>query len=328
MLLKAAVYDRYGPPDVIDVKEVETPSPKDDEVLIRIHAAVVTAVDKVARSGTDFAARLAFGLTKPKMRTLGTEFAGEVEAVGKAVTRFKAGDQVFGASGTAFGAHAEYICLPENGALAAKPGGASYEGAAAIAESGLTALPFLRDSGKIKSGDRVLVNGASGSVGTAAVQLAKVFGAEVTGVCGAANAELVRSLGADHVIDYAKEDFTGARNAYDIIFDTVGKSSFGRCKGALKDNGIYLTTVVSPAILLQMPWTGARGGKKAVIAFTGLRSPADKVADLGFLGELVEAGRIRAAIGRRYRLDQIVEAHRYVETGHKAGNCVLVLDVA
>ena len=263
---------------------------------------------------------------RPKKTILGSEFAGEIEAVGKDVKRFSEGDQVFAATGAALGAHAEYTCLPEEGALAIKPANMTYEEAAAICEGALAALPFLRDKGKIQSGQKVLINGASGSVGTSAVQLAKYFGAEVTGVCSTANLELVKSLGADKVIDYTQEDFTKTRQTYDIIFDAVGKSSFSRCRGSLKGRGIYLTTVPTLPILLQMLWTSKIGSKRAIITFTGLRPASEKTEDLLFLKELVEGGKLRPVIDRRYPLEQAAEAYKYVETGHKKGNVVITLE--
>jgi NADPH:quinone reductase-like Zn-dependent oxidoreductase len=323
--MKAITYTKYGPPEVLQLSEVEKPAPQDNEVLIKIQAAVVTHADCAARQGSPFAARLAFGLLKPKKSILGTEFAGEIEAVGRQVTRFKPGDRIFAATGADFGAHAEYICLPEDGALAIKPANMSFGEAAAICEGGLAALPFLRDKGRLQPGQQVLINGASGSVGTAAVQLAKYFGAKVTGVCGAKNVELVQSLGADRVIDYAKEDFTRAGQAYDIIFDAVAKSSFARCKGALKPGGRYLVTVPTLAIFWQMLWTSKVGRKRAIITFTGLRPANEKVKDMLLLTELIEAGKIKAIIDRRYGLEQMAEAHRYVETGHKRGNVVIMV---
>jgi NADPH:quinone reductase-like Zn-dependent oxidoreductase len=314
--VKAVVYHRYGSPDVLGLEEVAKPAPGDDEVLIRIHAAAVTAADCAVRKG-DFIARLAFGLIRPKKTILGTEFAGEIEAVGRDVKRFREGDQVLAASGTGFGAHAEYICLPEGGALASKPVNVTYEEAAAICEGALTALPFLRDKGKIQSGQEVLINGASGSVGTSAV---------VTGVCSTANLQLVRSLGADRVIDYTRDDFTKSGRTYDIIFDAVGKSSFSRCKSSLKQRGIYLSTVPTLAILLQMLWTSRIGSRKAMIAFTGLRPPGEQAEDLVFLKELAEAGKIRPVIDRRYPFEQTAEAHRYVGKGHKKGNVVITVE--
>jgi NADPH:quinone reductase-like Zn-dependent oxidoreductase len=322
--VKAVVYHRYGSPDVLQLEEVAKPTPGDDEVLIRIYAAAVTAADCAIRNG-DFAARLAFGLIRPRKKTLGTEFAGEIEAVGKHVKRFREGDHVFGANGAGFGAYAEYMCLPEEGALASKPANVTYAEAAAICEGALTALPFLRDKGKIQSGQEVLINGASGSVGTSAVQLAKYFGAEVTGVCSTANLELVGSLGADTLIDYTRDDFTKSGRTYDIIFDAVGKSSFSRCKSSLKQKGIYLSTVPTLAILLQMLWTSRIGSKKAMIAFTGLRPPGEQAKDLVFLKELAEVGKIRPVIDRRYPFEQTAEAHRYVGKGHKKGNVVMTV---
>lgn len=325
--MQAIVYHEYGPPDVLEVAEVRKPAPQEHEVLIKVHAASVTSTDNTMRQGEPFVARLFMGLTRPKQAILGTEFAGEIEAVGSAVTRFSPGDQVFAASGANFGAHAEYLCLPETGALAPKPPGISYAEAVAICEGGLTALPFLRDHGKIRRGQKVLINGASGSVGTAAVQLAKYFGAEVTGVCSTANVDLVRSLGADTVVDYTQEDFTGNGQVYDVIFDAVGKSSFSRCRGVLADTGIYLTTVATPTAMLQNLWTSRFGSRRAVLAFTGLRPDGDKSKDLVFLGELAEAGQIKAVIERCYPFAQAAEAHRHVHTGHKKGNVVITMEL-
>jgi NADPH:quinone reductase-like Zn-dependent oxidoreductase len=321
--MKAIVQTRYGPPDVLQLKEVAKPTPKDNELLIKIYATVVTTLDCNTRKGVPFWTRLVSGLGKPKITILGFELAGEIEAVGRDVKRFKEGDQVFGATSTSLGAHAEYICLPEDGALAIKPANMTYEEAAAIVEGGLTALPFLRDKGNIQSGQRVLINGASGSIGTAAVQLAKQFGAEVTGVCSTTNLEMVKSLGADTVIDYTKEDFSKTGQTYDIIFDPVGKSSFSRCKGSLTQRGIFLTTNL---IILQMLWTSIIGSKKAMIEFSGLRSSSEKSKDLIFLRELIEAGKIKAVIDRRYPLEQTAEAHRYVDKGHKKGNVVITVE--
>jgi NADPH:quinone reductase-like Zn-dependent oxidoreductase len=323
--MKAIVYEKYGPPEVLQLKEVEKPVPEDNEVLIKIHATTVTAVDCTFRQGSPFIGRFFSGLTRPKNPIPGTELAGEIEAVGVDVKRFKEGDQVFGTS-MGDGAHAEYICLPEEGAtLSIKPANMTYEAAAAC-DGGLTALPFLRDKGNIQSGQKVLIYGASGSVGTAAVQLARYFGAEVTGVCSTTNLELVKSLGADKVIDYTKEDFTKSGQTYDIIFDTVGKSSFSRSKSSLKQRGVYLEAALTPAIIPQMLWTSKIGSKKAMIAFTGLRPASERTKDLIFLKELIEAGKIKAVIDRRYPLEQIAEAHRYVEKGHKKGNVVITVE--
>ena len=316
--MRAIVYTEYGSFDVLKLKEIPTPTPKEHEVLIKIHATTVTTASLASVSGKPFIARIFSGLAKPKATILGVELAGEIAAVGKDVTRFKVGDQVFAEPET--GAFAEYICIPEDGLLAIKPATASYEEAAAACDGFLTAMPFLRDGGGIKSGQRVLINGASASIGTMAVQIAKHYEAEVTGVCSTANVELVKSLGADHVIDYTSEDFTQRRDAYDIVFDVVAKSSFSHCKRALADNGIYLCTFPTPSALLPRP-----GNKKAKFIATGLRPPADRLKDLQALKELMEAGVIRTVIDRRYPLEEIAEAHRYVAKGHKKGNVVITI---
>ena len=323
--MKVIICTKYGSPDVLQLKEVEKPTPKDNEVLIRIFAAIVSPSDCVFRKGEPFIARFFSGLIRPKNSIPGEMLAGEIEAVGKDVKLFKKGDQVFGSTGMSLGAYAEYICLPEEGVLTIKPANLTYEDAATVCDGALTALPFLRDKGNIQSGQKVLINGASGSVGTAAVQLAKYYGAEVTGVCSTANLELVKSLGADKVIDYTKEDFTQSGETYDVIFDAVGKSLFTRCKSSLTQRGVYLTTVPTLVIMLQMLWTSKIGNKRAIIAFTGLRPAREKTKDLIFLKELVEAGKIKSVIDRRYPLEQTAEAHRYVETGHKKGNVVITL---
>ena len=321
--MKAITYTKYGSPDVLQLKEVAKPTPKDNELLIRIEATTVTAVDSIFRQGSSLSGRFFTGLARPKRPVLGSTLAGEVEAVGKDVTLFKEGDQVFGATAD-FGAHAEYICLPEDGALAMKPASISYE--EAVATNGiLTALPFLRDTGQIQSGQKILINGASGSVGSYAVQLAKQMGAEVTGVCSTEKMEFVKSLGADKVIDYKKEDFTGSGETYDIIFDAAGKSSYGHSKHALKENGVYLSTVLSAGIVLDVLRTSLMGSKKAKIAFTGLRPASEKAKDLRFLIELMEAGQLKSLIDRSYPLAQTAEAHRYVDTGRKKGSIVITV---
>ena len=278
------------------------------------------------RKGRPLYGRLFIGLTGPKNPIPGTDLAGEIEAVGRGVTRFQVGDPVFGATDLGGGCYAEYVCLPQDDVLALKPANMTYEQAAAILEGATTALAFLRDKGHIQSGQRVLINGASGSIGTAAVQLAKYFGAHVTGVCSTANVDMVKSLGADEVIDYTQGDFTRNGQTYDVIFDTVGKSSYARCKGALAEHGVYLNPVLGLPLLLNMLWTSRADGKKALFMATGLRPANEKKRDLAFLTELVEAGQLRAVVDRRYSLDQAAEAHRYVETGHKKGNIVIALD--
>jgi NADPH:quinone reductase-like Zn-dependent oxidoreductase len=329
MKMKAIVYEKYGPPDVLQLKEVEKPSPKEDEVLIRIHATTVTTGDVNARGfvavppGLGLLARLMLGLRKPKRTILGGDLAGEIEAVGKDVRLFKEGDQVFGIDGSGSGAYAEYKCMPEEGALAIKPANMTYEEAAAIPFGATAALYFLRDKGNIQSGQKVLINGASGSVGTAAVQLAKYFGAEVTGVCSTTNLELVKSLGADKVIDYTQEDFTKSGETYDVIFDTVRKSSFSRCKSSLKQNGFYLAIAGGLDALIQMLWTSVIGSRKVIF---GGGSACERKEYLIFLKELIEAGKIKSVIDRRYPLEQTADAHRYVDKGHKKGNVVITVE--
>jgi NADPH:quinone reductase-like Zn-dependent oxidoreductase len=323
--MRAVVCTRYGPPEVLRIAEVERPVPKDDEVLIRVRATTITPSDIAFRAGKPFISRFFTGLLRPK-HIPGDVLAGDVESVGRDVKAFRKGDRVFGSTGTSFGAQAEYKCLAANEALAVMPSNLDYGGAAAVSDGGLTALPFLRDKGNIQSGHRVLVNGASGSVGSMAVQLAVHFGAEVTGVCSTANLELVRSVGAAQVIDYTKEDFTRAGERYDIIFDAVAKSSYSRCKGSLKEGGVYLTTFPSPSVMLRRLVPTGTGQRKARFMATGIRSPSEKAVDLMFLKALCESGKIRPVIDRTYGLEQITEAHRYVEKGHKIGNVVIGMD--
>jgi NADPH:quinone reductase-like Zn-dependent oxidoreductase len=323
--MRAAVYTKYGAPEVVKVIETDTPEPEANEILVRIHAATVSRVDSIFRSGEHFFARLATGITRPRIRALGSELSGVVEAVGKEVARFKVGDAVFGSTSD-FGAHAEYLCLPEDAAIVKKPDVLSHEEAAAIPYAYLTALPFLRDNGKIQAGQKVLINGASGSIGTAAIQLAKYYDTNVTAVCSGANAEFVKSLGADHVIDYTKDDFTQNSVKYDIIFDTVGKVSYNKCKRSLAPDGRYLQPDISFTILFQSLWTWKFGKKRAIFAATGLRSHEEKIADLNFLLELLESGAIKPIVDQTFPFDQIATAHAYVDKGHKKGNVLLRLE--
>lgn len=317
--MKAIVYERYGPADVLQLREVAKPVPKEDEILIRIYATTASAGDWRLRKADPFLARLFNGLWKPRrVQILGFELAGVVESTGGDVTRFKPGDAVYAACGTRFGGYAEYICLPETGSVALMPANMKFEEAAAVPVGACTALQFLR-KGHIQQGSRVLVYGASGSVGTYAVQLAKHFGADVTGVCSTSNVDLVRSLGANKVIDYTKEKLEDAFQSYDIIFDTVGKSPFSLCVDRLKRNGCYVRAVhMSPSPLLHGLWVNLTSSKKVIGG-----SVQETAEDLYDLKKLIEAGELRSIIDRRYPLEQAVDAHRYTEQGHKKGNVIL-----
>ena len=322
--MKAIVCTKYGTPDVLQLKEVEKPIPKDNEVLIKVYATTVTLYDCWQRSctaptGFGFLNRLASGFRKPRQPILGTELAGEIEAVGKDVKLFRKGDQIFGFT-ESLGAYTEYICLPEDGVLAIKPTNMTYEEAAAVPQGALTALFFLRKA-KIQSGQKILIFGASGGVGTFAVQLAKHFGAEVTGVASTKKLELVKYLGADKVIDYTKEDFTKCGEIYDIILDTIGKSVVRRSKKSLKKEGFYLFTTFGLPKLFQILWLKMTSSKKAIIGLLKGRTE-----DLIFLKELIEAGKLKSVVDRRYPMEQAAEAHRYVETGHKKGNVVITVE--
>jgi len=323
--MKAIVHTKYGPPDVLQLKEVEKPVPKDNEILVKVYATTVTSGDNVYRSAPASARFLSslfgmnIGLRKPKVNILGSEFAGKIEAVGKDVKLFKEGDQVFGYPPRMdFGAHAEYLCMPEDGTVTIKPANMTYEEAAGVPYGALTALFFLRN-GNIQSGQKVLIFGASGGVGNYAVQLAKYFGAEVTGVCSTTKLEMVKSLGADNVIDYTKEDFTKSGQTYDIILDTIGKSSVSGCKRSLKKKGVYLFTKFYFPKLIQMLWLSMTSSKKVKFGLI----TKERAEDLIFLKELIEAGKIKSVIDRRYPLEQTVEATKYVETGQKAGNVII-----
>ena len=317
--MKAIVHIKYGPPDVLQLKEVEKPKPKDNEILVKVYATSVNPIDWKFRSGKLLYARPITGFTKPRSNILGFDLAGEIESVGENAKLFKKGDQVFGGAGVGFGTYAEYKCLPEKNA-GIKPSNMTYEEAAAVPLGALTALQFLRDKGNIQSGQKVLINGASGGVGIFAVQLAKYFGAEVTGVCSTTNLELVKSLGADNIIDYTKEDFIKEGQTYDIIFDAVAKDSFSRCKSSLNQRGVYLSSVPTLPFLLQMLWTSMIGSKKAT---TMMIKPTTK--DLILLKDLIETGKVKAIIDRTYPLEQAAEAHRYAEKGHSKGKVVITV---
>ncbi len=317
--MRAVVYDRYGPPEVLRLEDVEKPVPKEDEVLVKIHATTVTRTDCGVRAANPFFARFFTGLRRPRRRILGTEFAGEIEAVGTAVGEFAVGDHVFGASAWLFGAHAEFICMRESAPLAHMPTGMTFEEAAAVCDGAILALMGMRPA-DIRKGQTVLVYGASGSIGTAVVQLAKYFGADVTAVCSTKNIELVSSLGADRVIDYTREDFTKNGETYDVIVDAVGMLSFSRCRGSLKPGGIYNPSDGVQNIVLA-PLTSRIGGKRVIFPIP----PRYTKKDVLFLKELVETGRYRAVIDRCYRLEDVVDATRYVETKHKTGNVVLTI---
>ena len=315
--MKAAVNTEYGSPDVLQVREVEKPTPKDDELLIRIHATSVSSGDWKMRKADPFLIRLFFGLFKPKKTVLGYVLAGEIENIGKDVTLFKKGEKVYATTGMSFGAYAEYICLPEKGVIASKPDKLSYEEAAAIPFGGNTALYFLRKGG-IQSGQKILIYGASGAIGTAAVQLAKHFEAEVTAVCSTANLAMVKSLGADKVIDYTQEDFTKSGELFDIVFDTVGKSAYSDCMSVLKPTGRLVLSAAGPKDMVQGLWASLTSSRKVI---SGVMS--ETADDLLFFNGLIAKGEFKAVIDTCYALEDIVEAHRYVEAGHKKGNVMI-----
>lgn len=319
--MKAIVYERYGPPDVLEIRDIPKPTPRDHEVLIKVHATTVTALDRRARSlsapkGFGPMLRLAVGISRPRRPLLGAELSGEVESIGRAVSRFKVGDQVFAG---VMGCYVEYKCVREDGPLALKPPNLSYEEAAAIPFGGLTAMATFRRA-RTHGGESVLINGAAGTVGTATVQLARHHGLKVTAVCSGGNVELVGSLGADEVIDYTREDFTRRGESYDIIVDNVGNAPFSRVEGALKKGGRLLVVVPTLPDMLLSPWAALASGKRALPV---LARPSAE--DLRFLAGLAESGRFKPVIDRRYPFEQIVEAHRYADTGHKRGNVVVTL---
>ncbi len=319
--MRAVVFDRYGPPDVQRLEDVEKPVPKDNEVLIKIHATTVTRTDTGLRAGKPFVSRFFTGLRRPRQRILGTELAGEIEAVGAAVSEFAVGDHVFGStSAFRFGTHAEFICLPESSPIALRPAGMSDEEAAAVTDGMILALMCL-EAAHVRKGQRIVVYGASGSIGTAGVQLANHFEADITAVCNTKNIELVRSLGAHKVIDYTKEDFTKNGETYEVIFDAVGKHSFSRCRGSLDRGGAYVATDGFRNLFLAL-WTSRIGDKKVLFPIP----PRYTKKNVLLLKELIESGKYRAVIDRRYPLEDVVEATRYVETQQKTGNVVLTVN--
>jgi NADPH:quinone reductase-like Zn-dependent oxidoreductase len=320
--MKAAVHTSYGPADVVRIAEVDKPTPKDNEVLVKVHATTVNRTDCGFRAAKPFISRFFTGLFRPRATILGNEFAGQIEAVGAGVTSFKVGDRVFGFTGSRFGAHAQYLAMPEDGSLARMPASLTYEQAAPSTEGSIYALTQIRTA-RIQRGQAVLVNGATGAIGSAAVQLLKSLGANVTAVCGTEHVELVRGLGADRVIDYTAEDFTKDEQTYDVVQDAVGKSSFFRCRRLLKPGGIYLSSDAGPlnqnlVLVLITPLFGVFGGKKVLF-----RVPRHDQEMVRYFKELIESGQFKPLIDRRYPLDQIVEAYRYVETGKKIGNVVI-----
>jgi len=320
--MKAIVYKKYGSPDVFELMDLEKPTPKANEVLIRVYATTVTTADCMMRRGDTFLSRILLGLIKPKSKyqILGTEFSGKIEAVGSNVKKFNPGDEVYAFRGFGTGCYAQYKCMNENGSLAIKPANMEFPEAASVVDGATTALFFLKEKANIQKGQKVLINGASGSIGTFAVQLAKYFGAEVTGVCSTKNIELIKSLGADKVVDYTKEDFAETGDNYDIIFDTVGKSSFAHCRKVLKSNGKYIATVMTLKLISQSILTKPGNKKKVIFAMS-----LNKTGALNYLRKLIEDGKLITIIDRQFPLEELREAHAYVEKGHKKGNVVITV---
>jgi NADPH:quinone reductase-like Zn-dependent oxidoreductase len=324
--MKAVVYDEYGPPEVQRLEEVDRPIPKEDEVLIRVHVSTVNRLDVHTREANrrgglavSLLSRMVSGIQRPRQRILGSEFAGEVESAGAAVKEFAVGDRVFGNSGLRFGAHAEFMCMRESARIAKMPAGMGFEEAAPITDGALNALACLT-AADLKKGRRILIYGASGAIGTAGVQLARYFDADVTAVCSTKNLELVRSLGADRVIDYTKEDFTNNGEKYDVIFDAVGKHSFKRSRDSLNPGGLFLPTDGFENLVLAL-WTPRFGDKKVVFQIP----PRQTRQDVLFLKEIIEAGKFRPVIDRTYPMEEVIEATRYVETEQKTGNVVMTV---
>ena len=321
--MKAMITTTYGSPDVFRLENVAKPVPHPNQVLIKVHASAVTKADTMMRTGKPFIGRLFTGLSKPKLPVWGTGFSGVVEAVGSKVTQFKVGSKVFGENIETMGTYAEYVTVPEDGIVAHLPDNISFDEAAGMCDGGLTSLNFLVNLGNIQAGQKVLINGASGSLGTAAIQIAKHFGADVTGVCSSNNISLVKKLGADHVIDYTRQDFTTNTNTYDLIYDTVGVRSFTECRPALTKHGFYLSPVLGMPLLGHMMVTSVFGKKKAKFSATGALPVEETRRLLDMLLDIIEAGNLRGVLDRTYPLEQLAEAHTYVDAGHKKGNVVL-----
>lgn len=321
--MKTSYCTKYGGPEVYQFLDIDTPEPKENEVLVKVYRAIVSPTDGNFRSGKPLIARLFSGLLKPRVKIHGEMFVGEIVEVGTNITDFSVSEMVYGTNGMKLGAYAEFLSVNVKNAIKKVPADLDYRDVLPLLDGGITALPFLKEAGKIKAGDSVLINGASGAVGSMAVMIAKHFKANVTGVCSSSNVEKVISLGADYVIDYKKEDFTKNKNEYDIIFDTVGKSSYSKSKKALKESGIYITTVPTPGVMIQALIKKKSNKKRASFMAAGLRKPNVKIEDLCYLEELVRSGELKPLHGKVYNLEDLGEAQVYVETGHKVGNVTI-----
>ena len=326
--MKAAVYHRYGPANVVTLTERPVPTPKPGEVLVRVHVSAVTRADTMIREGTPRFGRLFLGLRGPKVTAMGTQFAGEIIKAGSEVTNFSKGDRVFGETGLNFGAHAEYAVVEAKGVIAKIPAGMTDHEAAALCDGPLTDMNFLRNLADLQPGQHILINGAAGSLGSAAVQLARSFGAEVTGVCSTRNVAFVKSLGADHVIDYNREDFTKRRGTYDVIYDTVGKSSFKTARPALTPEGQFISPVLSLRLLGQMLFGNCFRKQKAKFSASGMLPPEQLMPLVTELTDRIALGHLKMVVDRKFPLSRIGEAHAYVDTGHKRGNVIIEMDAA
>jgi NADPH:quinone reductase-like Zn-dependent oxidoreductase len=324
--MKAIVAQGYGSPDILKLENVDKPEPKSNEVLIKVHASSVTKADTMIRTGKPYFGRLITGLFKPKHPIPGTGFSGEVVQIGSDVNKFQVGEEVFGETTIGFSANAEYLVIQEDGVILHKPENLSHADATSFTDGHLTSYIFLTELANIRKGQKVLINGASGSLGTAAVQIAKYFGAEVTGVSSTTNVGLVRSLGADHIIDYTKFDFTKSNERYDIIFDTIGKSSFSKAKKVLTNNGIYISPVLDLGLLIQMMITSKIGTKKAKFTAAGLKSESELRSNLEKVVEIYKAGKLKTVIDRQYPLEKVADAHEYIDKGHKKGNITILIN--